>query len=131
MRAQPLIAVRDVEASSRWYQSLLGAQSGHGGREYERLMRDGELLLQLHDWHAHDHPNLGDPEAARHGYGVLLWFQTDEFDAAVERARALGATIIQGPQVNPRAQHRECWLHDPDGYVVVLASREGDAAVER
>jgi catechol 2,3-dioxygenase-like lactoylglutathione lyase family enzyme len=31
MRVQPLIAVRDVEASSRWYQSLLGCKSGHGG----------------------------------------------------------------------------------------------------
>jgi catechol 2,3-dioxygenase-like lactoylglutathione lyase family enzyme len=128
VRAQPLIAVRDVEASSRWYQRLLGGESGHGGDEYERLVQDGELLLQLHAWKAHEHPNLGDPDAAPHGYGVLLWFQTDEFDAAVARARALGARIIQEPKVNPRAQHRECWLRDPDGYVVVLAGPEGDLA---
>jgi hypothetical protein len=31
MRPQPLIAVTDVEASSRWYQRLLGCQSAHGG----------------------------------------------------------------------------------------------------
>ena len=31
MRPQPLIAVLDVEASSRWYQRLLGCQSAHGG----------------------------------------------------------------------------------------------------
>ncbi len=36
MRPQPLIAVKDVEASSRWYQRLLGCRSAHGGREYER-----------------------------------------------------------------------------------------------
>jgi len=59
MRARPLIAVRDVEASSRRYQRLLGGESGHGGAEYERLMRDGELLLQLHAWNAHENPNLG------------------------------------------------------------------------
>lgn len=127
MRAQPLIAVHDVEASSveassRWYQQLLGCESGHGGREYERLMKNGEIVMQLHDWHADDHPNLGDPDAARHGYGVLLWFQTDEFNAAVERALAMGADIIDGPRVNPNAQHRELWLRDPDGYVIVLAS---------
>lgn len=121
MRAQPLIAVRQVEKSSRWYQALLGAVSGHGGAEYERITRDGELLLQLHAWSAHDHPNLGDPDAAPPGYGVLLWFQTDAFDAAVARAEALGARIIQKPFTNPRAGHRECWLRDPDGYVVVLA----------
>lgn len=121
MRAQPLIAVRQVEKSSRWYQALLGAVSGRGGAEYERITRDGELLLQLHAWSAHDHPNLGDPDAAPPGYGVLLWFQTDAFDAAVARAEALGARIIQKPFINPRAGHRECWLRDLDGYVVVLA----------
>ena len=42
---QPLIAVRDVEASSRWYRQLLNVESGHGGPEYERLMSDGELVL--------------------------------------------------------------------------------------
>lgn len=126
MQAQPLIAVRDVEASSRWYQQLLGCHSAHGGPEYERLVKDGELLLQLHAWNDHEHPNLGDPDSALHGYGVLLWFQTDEFDSAVERARALGADIIEEPRVNPNAQHRECWIRDPDGYVVVLASAQGD-----
>ena len=30
MQPQPLIAVRDVEASSRWYQELLGCPSCHG-----------------------------------------------------------------------------------------------------
>ena len=33
MKPQPLIAVADVEASSRWYQELLGGKSGHGGAE--------------------------------------------------------------------------------------------------
>lgn len=126
MRIQPLIAVRDVETSSRWYQTLLDLESGHGGGEYERLMLDGELVLQLHRWGAHDHPNLGDPHAAPHGYGVLLWFQTDAFVAAVNRARKLGAEILQEPHVNPNANHRECWLRDPDGYTIVLASGYGD-----
>ena len=33
-----MIAVRDVEASSRWYQQLLGLRSDHGGPNYERLL---------------------------------------------------------------------------------------------
>lgn len=37
MRAQTLINCRDVQASSRWYQRLLGCVGGHGGTEYERL----------------------------------------------------------------------------------------------
>ena len=51
-RAQPLIAVRDVDASARWYAELLGLEGNgetHGGL-YERLMRGDQLVLQLHAW---------------------------------------------------------------------------------
>ena len=126
MEPQPLIAVADVEASSLWYQRLLGCESGHGGPDYERLVSDGRLILQLHRWGAHDHPHMGDPASKPYGNGVLLWFRTDGFDAAVGRARGLGADILEEPHVNPNARHRECWLRDPDGYVVVLAGAEGD-----
>ena len=84
-------------------------------------------MLQLHAWGAHDHPNLGAPDAAPNGYGVLLWFETEAFDAAVAPARTLGAEIIQERFVHPNARHLECWLCDPDRYGVVLASRDGDA----
>ena len=52
MKPQPLIAVKDVPASSRWYQKLLGCISGHGGDEYEQLIdpATGEMILQLHHW---------------------------------------------------------------------------------
>lgn len=124
MRPYPLIAVRDVEASSRWYQHLLGCQSGHGGKQYERLLYQGELVLQLHDWYAHEHRFLGDVNAKPYGNGVLLWFETLEFDAAMERAHTVGAEILEGPRIN--RNWRECWLRDPDGYVIVLASVMGD-----
>lgn len=122
MRPQPLIAVGDVEASSRWYQVLLGCESGHGGREYEQILFEGELVLQLHHWDTGEHPHMGNPTQTPYGNGVLLWFQVDDFDAAVERARGLEATVLEEPHVNPNAGHRECWIRDPDGYVVVLAS---------
>lgn len=126
MHPQPLIAVDDVPAASRWYQALLGCRSGHGGDEYERLIdASGRLVMQLHAWDAHNHPHLGDASRPR-GNGVLLWFQVDDFDAAVMRAKSLGAAILEGPTVNPNAHHRELWLRDHDGYVVVLASAYGD-----
>ena len=127
--AQPLIAVRDVRASSRWYTELLGADSlaDHSHRDvYDRISCSGRLVLQLHAWDKEDHPNLVNADAAPPGHGVLLWFQVDDFDSAVERARGLGAEIIDGPLINPAPQHREIWLRDPDHYVVVLASRDGE-----
>jgi catechol 2,3-dioxygenase-like lactoylglutathione lyase family enzyme len=129
VESQPLIAVRNVRASSRWYTELLAADSlpEHPHRDlYERISCSGRILLQLHAWDEEDHPNLINADAAPPGHGVLLWFQVSDFDAAVERASALGAEIILGPLFNPAPQHREIWLRDSDGYVVVLASPDGD-----
>lgn len=133
VRPQTLIAVRDVKASSAWYQSLLGIRSGcdpdHPHRlVYDRLMSGDSLILQLHSWNDEEHPNLMDPDRAPHGHGVVLWFEVDDFDAAVERARRLGARVIEEPHVNPAPKHREMWLVDPDGYVVVFASPDGEAS---
>ena len=129
VEAQPLIAVRDVRASSRWYTELLGADSlpDHAHRDlYDRISCSGRLLLQLHAWDEENHPNLVNRDLAPPGHGVLLWFQVEDFDSAVSRARGLGADVIDGPLVNPAPRHREIWLRDPDGYVVVLASPDGE-----
>lgn len=125
VQPQPMIAARDVESSSRWYQPVLGVESGHGGPEYEMLLSGGALTMQLHHWEADEHQHLGDPKLPV-GNGALLWFATDDFDAAVARVRQLGAAILDGPLVNPNAQQREIWLRDPDGYVVVVAGPRGD-----
>jgi catechol 2,3-dioxygenase-like lactoylglutathione lyase family enzyme len=133
MNPQPLICVSDVEASSRWYQRLLGCQSAHGGPEYERLVSNGGLILQLHRWDvAHHHGRIGDPSITPYGNGVLLWFELDDFDAAVARAENLNAELVMPRHRNPPdgnggPNHWEVWLRDPDGYTVVLASPDGSA----
>jgi catechol 2,3-dioxygenase-like lactoylglutathione lyase family enzyme len=135
MRPQPLLAVGDVEATSRWYQQLLGCTSGHGGPEYERLMAGDRLVLQLHRWEVeHDHGPIGDRATQPYGNGVLVWFEVDDFDAAVQRAADLGAEVVLGPIRNPPEgqpggpAHRELWVRDPEGYTVVVASPDGEAA---
>jgi catechol 2,3-dioxygenase-like lactoylglutathione lyase family enzyme len=126
VQSQPLIAVHDVRASSRWYQRLLNSDGlpEHEHRDvYERISCDGHLILQLHAWDEEHHPNLVNADAAPCGHGVLLWFEVDDFDAAVGRARSLKAQVIEEPHVNPNAGHREIWLRDPDQYVVVIAGK--------
>jgi catechol 2,3-dioxygenase-like lactoylglutathione lyase family enzyme len=96
MRPQPLISVTDVERSGRFYQELLGCVSGHGGQEYERLLRDGTLVLQLHRFDVeHHHGRIGDPSARPYGNGVALWFEIDDFDAALGRAQTLEAEVVR------------------------------------
>jgi predicted enzyme related to lactoylglutathione lyase len=133
-RPQTMIAVRDVAASSRWYQHLLGLVSDHGGTEYERLLADGVLVLQLHHRETeHHHGPISDPDQPV-GNGMLLWFgEVSDFDGVVNRAEQLAATVIRAPHRNPPAgqgngpAHREIWLTDPDGYTIVVASPDGEA----
>ncbi len=134
MRAQPLIVCKDVQESSKFYQDLLGCLGGHGGTEYERLYdptlhhtkwgSDG-LIMQLHNRdEEHHHGHMHDPNVPL-GNGVLLWFEVDDFDAAVARVRKLNAPVVMDVHVNPNAGHRELWIKDPDSYTVVITSADG------
>lgn len=121
VRPQPMIAVADVEQASRWYQQVLGATSGHGGPEYEQLLVDGELIMQLHRLEVgHHHGTIGDPGQPT-GNGVAIWFEADAFDAVVDRIREADAQIVTDVHLNPNAGHREIWIRDLDGYLVVVA----------
>ena len=130
IESQPLIAVRGVRRSNRWYTELPGADGPpeHPHRDiYECISQSSRLVLQLHAWAKKGHPNLVNAGFAPLAHGVVLWFQADDFDAVGERAGKLDASIIERPLVNPAPGHREIWLRDPDGYVVVIASPDGEA----
>lgn len=133
MRPQTLIAVSDVEGSSRWYQRLLGCVSNHGGPAYEQLVANGQLILQLHSFEVeHDHGPIGNRDDRPYGNGVLLWFEVDDFDAVVRRADEMKVEIVMARHRNPPdgdggPNHWECWMRDPDGYIVVVSSPYGTA----
>jgi len=134
MRPQPLICVTDVEASSRWYQRLLACRSAHGGKQYEQLVHDGQLVLQLHSFDVeHHHGRIGNPAHRPYGNGVLLWFEVEDFDAVEKRASEMAVEIIlprhRNPSDDPNGgpNHWELWMRDPDGYTVVVASPYGTA----
>ena len=120
-----MLQVRDVEASSRWYQDALGLRSGHGGAEFEMLFDGDAFVMQLHRLDAHEHGILQAGADGARGAGMSLWFQAadrDAFTALVDQARAAGATVVEDPHWNPMAHHHEATLVDPDGYVVVVHS---------
>ena len=108
-------------------------ESAHGGDAFERLLRDGVLVLQLHNFDVeHDHGRIGDPSSRSYGNGLALWFEIDDFDEAVSRAEGQHAEVVLPPHRNPRddpggPDHREVWPRDPDRYLVVLASLDGES----
>jgi predicted enzyme related to lactoylglutathione lyase len=131
---QTMLAVRDVEASSRWYQQLLGLRSDHGGPHYERLLAGEVLVLQLHQIEVEHHHGPVADTGREVGNGVLVWFgDVTDFDDVVARAQRLDAPVVRPPHRNPPEGegngpgHREIWIKDPDGYTVVVASPDGEA----
>ncbi|HJV12880.1 MAG TPA: VOC family protein [Propionibacteriaceae bacterium] len=133
-QSQTMIAVGDVEASSLWYRQLLGLRSDHGGPEYERLLANDTLILQLHHRDVEHHHGLFVSPDHEVGNGVLLWFgEVSDFDDVVARASELKAPIVRAPHRNPPEGegngpgHREIWIKDLDGYTVVVASPDGEA----
>lgn len=129
-----MIAVNDVEASSRWYQKLLGLRSDHGGSEHQRLLSDGAPVLQLHHRGVEDHHGLFVNLDAVVGHGVLLCFgEVGNLDAFLARANQLKAPMARaahrvGLKGETTARHiARISIKDSDGYTVVTASSDRDA----
>jgi catechol-2,3-dioxygenase len=120
-----MITCASVSGSSAWYQQVLGLESAHGGDEYEMLTSEGRLVLQLHEVDVHEHPHLVRDGQGLGGNGVAIWFEADDYPAVVERIGRTNAHVLADDHVNPLAHHREIWLRDLDGYVVVVSSPFG------
>jgi hypothetical protein len=62
------------------------------------------------------------PDTAPPGNGLLLFFRVDDFDTALNRARALVTEFEEEPHVNPNTRTSEFSLRDPDGYYVTISA---------
>jgi len=123
-RIWTIIGVSDVSQSLKWYQSLLGLQeTAPAHDDFGQVVdSDGTVLLCLHEWGAHGHPPLTSPDNTKPGNGLLLFFLVDNFDAALQRARAVVACLEEEPHVNPNTRASEFSLRDRDGYYVTISA---------
>jgi catechol 2,3-dioxygenase-like lactoylglutathione lyase family enzyme len=123
-RTWTIIGVRDVAASFRWYQSLLGGrETAPAHDDFGQIIdSDGTVLLCLHEWGAHGHPSLMSPDTGSPGNGLLLFFRVDDFEEALKSAAALVRRFEEEPHVNPHTRTREFSLRDPDGYYVTISA---------
>jgi len=124
MPAFPMLAVKELTASGRWYQDALGFRlifsmpgpDGHPTLMHLRWKKYADLLLVT----------ASPPQAAIEpkGAGVTLYFAMDsgDVDQLAERARAHGATLVSGPVTQPW-NAREVTLLDPDGYRLTFTQR--------
>ena len=117
----PIIAVKDVEASANWYQQVFGFRRTHGGHEYFAVLvsEADEILLCLHKWGEHDHPTMTNSEI-KPGNGLILYFRTEDINAIRQNLEKIRGTVEEEIHLNPNSLKNEFSLRDPDGYYLTV-----------
>ena len=120
IKIDPIIAVKDVEASSKWYQQVFGFSKAHGGKEFSVLVSGNEeILLCLHKWGEHHHPTMINPSITP-GNGLLLYFRTENMNAIRQNVENIGSIVEEDIHLNPNSLKKEFSLRDPDGYYLTI-----------
>lgn len=120
-KLDPIIAVHDVRTSSKWYQSVFGCRSMHGGNEFDILVAENnDIFLCLHKWGEHNHPTMTNPRITP-GNGLILYFRTDKMNVIRKNVERNGYTIEEDVHVNPNSTKKEFSLKDPDGYYLTIS----------
>lgn len=121
MKVDPIIAVKDVEASSKWYQSVFGVRSMHGGKEFDILIdKNDEVLLCLHKWGEHGHPTMQTSNMLP-GNGLILYFRMDNMEQIRENLRNMNYGVEEEIKLSPNSRRKEFSFREPDGYYITIA----------
>lgn len=120
-RLDPIIAVKDVSASARWYQQIFGFKNAHGGgSQFAVLLSEtDEVMLCLHLWEAHHHPSLTDQNIPA-GNGLLLYFRTENMEIIRNRLEQADWPFEEELHLNTNSLKKEFSFRDPDGYFLTV-----------
>lgn len=113
------LLVRDVRASANFLKDVFGVGIHRLSADFA-IVTYGDQVFQLHsDGTYHSNPLLGIlPENPPRGAGVEIRFYDTDPDAAVARAKARGAMILQDCADKPHGL-REAYILCDDGYAWV------------
>jgi uncharacterized glyoxalase superfamily protein PhnB len=123
----PYLVVRDARAALQWYADAFGAHTV--GDPYQDGERVGHAELEVHGspvYLADEYPDMGliAPEDRR--VSVSLHVSVPDVDAAVDRAKAVGATVERPPTDAPYG--RTGVIIDPYGHRWMLQTPTAPAA---
>ena len=115
-KIDPIIAVKDVEASSKWYEEIFGCRRNHGGNEFAVLVSENnEVLICLHQWGTHEHPTMANPNILP-GNGLILYFKTDNLNDIRQNVAKANWPVEEDIHLNTNSNKMEFSFRDPDGY---------------
>ena len=119
-KIDPIIAVKDVATSARWYQAVFNCKNAHGGETFAVLVAENdEVLICLHKWGEHDHPTMINPNNTP-GNGLIFYFRTEKMDAIRQNLKEIDHAIEEEIHLNPNTKKMEFSVRDPDGYFWII-----------
>jgi lactoylglutathione lyase len=113
-----ILFVGDLERSIAFYRDVIGLEFKLHGDGYAEFATEG-ARFGLYDRDRLEEL-IGRATAAPDNPGGEVVLLVEDVDAESERLRAVGATILKGPQDRAWG-HRTLHVVDPDGFVVELA----------
>ena len=120
IRLDPIIAVKNIQASSNWYEKIFELRKNHGGDDFSVLVsEDNEIILCLHQWKEHNHPTMTNPGISP-GNGLLLYFRTENMNSVYQNALKAECLIEEDIHLNSNSSRKEFSFRDPDGYFLTV-----------
>lgn len=123
-RSMPMFSVnllvRNIDHSVKFYRDVVGVVVRYSDHDFAALELQGWRFM-LHADHTYDHHPLYSrlPRSGLRGDGAELRFLGVDPDALEQRARKVGASIIQTARDFPHGW-RDVMIADPDGYIWAL-----------
>lgn len=116
IKIDPILAVRDIEKSCKWYQSIFNCRRTHGGNEFAVLVDESNnVIVCLHKWGEHNHPTMKDPNIVA-GNGLILYYKTDHLQAIRNNIEKINYSVEEDIHVNPNSNKKEFSFKDVNGY---------------
>ena len=120
-KIDPIIAVKDVEASTYWYHQIFGFKRLHGGKGRFAVLvsENDEISLCLHKWEELRHPTMTNSNITP-GNGLILYFRTENLNSIRQNVEKIGGTVHEDIHLSPNSLKNEFSLRDPDGYYLTI-----------
>lgn len=115
-KIDPIIAVKDLNISVAWFESIFGWKRTHGGQDFAVLEDDKEeIVICLHKWGEHQHPTMMSPKITR-GNGLILYYKTNDIETIRQKLREMNHPVDEDIHLNPNSGKMEFSLRDRDEY---------------
>jgi lactoylglutathione lyase len=123
LRSFPMLSVKDLEGSLRFYRDLLGFTEAYrfppSGDAAFVTVTAGTSEIGLGQ--LGPGPTLhGQPQRPAAGHRIELCIYVDNIDQAVDRLRSADVRVVLEPAEQPWGE-RISYIEDPDGNLVMLA----------